>query len=306
MEQEETLDLMDTVNLDDLIQNILSLKEKGFTFPREERVFTKEIENVSSVLKNMHFPSHMGYQVKHKNKIEIMDETNRLLMLLYEEKKGDTLRRKIQSFLNRVVIKEDAGMSLQNAKITYQKGGRPRVESISIAPLENTVQSISLATTIVGAMKNENREEFFEFWKYDSTIPLFLEEFFAKKLCRENQDLLKMVQFLRMDFVQMQNKYYRQICEICSHESTGANFYKAKMYMICQIYHSIKGYIDALKLLKIVQINDGNVKPILKQIRCVLEHTKTTEQILKELKIEKVSSREVVKERCELVKKQYR
>lgn len=308
IEQKEKLDLMDTVNLDDVIANVLSLKKKSFTFPREGRIFTKEMENVSSTLKHFPFDIKCSMQpIKQNNKIALMDEVNQLLSLLYEEKKEDKLRRKMQSFLNRVEIKEDANIPLQNCKIVYKKENKPIVDFISTAPLENVVQSISLATTIIGAMKNENEEEFSDFWRYNYTIPFFLEEYFAKKICRESQDILKIVQFSRMSFIQMQNNYYRQICDTCFHESTGANFYKAKMHMICQVYPNIKGYIDALKLLKIIQTSDGNVKLVLKQIKCVLEHTKTTRQILKELKVDKVDSRDVVKEHCQLMmKKMYR
>lgn len=299
------------INFDNLIEEVLALKKKDFNFVKEERVFTEELKKISLSLKHMKFPLNMKYhtdKINQRNQIEVVEDTiNLLSLVLGENKKG--VNKSIASILSKIEVNIDETLYMHTTDITYKEGKKPIVKSVSIAPVQSTIQSISLARTIIEAMKNENPKEFYNLWKHNYTVPFFLEEYFAKKMSKEkgNEDILKMTRFLRMWSIQVQNMYYRRMCNVYYHEKTGAELYKAKMYMILHAYPNLKGYIDALKLLKVVENEkSGNVKPVLKEIRNVLEHTKTTGQLLEELEIHKIDSREIVNERCKLIQKQYK
>ncbi len=300
--------LIDTIDLNELIEQFLSTKKKDFTFPAQEKIFTNEIKNVSNNLKHMKFPFQSEYHVDRinfKNQLQVVKEAMNLLNYLSVEDKID---KKITSFLTRIEVKETDTLKFHTTSISYQDKTKPIIEAIEIAKPESSIQSIALARTIIGAIKNENPKEFYNMWKTDYTIPYFLEELFAKKMSKEkgNEDILEIMQFLRMWTIQVQNSYYRSIQSICNHQVTGAELYKARLYATYNIYPIIKGYIDALKLLKIVENQSGNIVPILRQIKNVIEHTKTTDQMLEDLNINRFDSRQIIKERCYIIQNNIR
>ena len=159
MEVEETR-WIDSIDLNSIIEEIISLKEKEFSFPKVERVFTQEAKSVSFILKKMQFPFNKKYYVEKitkKNKEERVKEALDLFLLLYEGKEEE-LRKKIYPFFYKVKVEESDSLHLHQTALTYKSGTKPKIESISVAKEESSLQSISLARTVAGAIKNENRK----------------------------------------------------------------------------------------------------------------------------------------------------
>lgn len=271
----------------------LHVREKlGAYLPDEDELYTKEMASVFEILKKVTLPK----QIK-ATYIALRDESERFKEALhcFDLFKNPTLQEEFLPYLQEINI--DKSLRYQQNKIVYMETQDYQiVREVSVPAGINSQTSITLAKTLVSLLKSCNPEEFYNSFETGETLPIFMEEIFSSYLgnSKENEDLLVLTQMTRMWGNCTLESMYKQ----CMIEKS---MERAKAYhiMTLNVYPCMKGYIDALKLLKVYQ---QYPQEVLQAVERVLWGLDTTENILCQLGVADIQSEEIIEERCKKLK----
>lgn len=293
---------LEYIYLDTLIQKFLAYKKRGFALPsgEERETIQKEIHDISREIsrikkEEIDMPSCNQEKVHRTKEGEMLEQIKKIT-------EKEIILKKARNFLKRTSIHRDTEMVPGQMEVTFIEAKRPTVQNIILPPVPPILDSIITTSAVVKGIKEESTKEVHKAWKYDNTISFLIEEIVAQRTAKENSDINRTLHLFRFACFALQNRYYRKIRGEMREESTGAGAYQRNLMLALLVYPNMKGYVDALKIIKKLEQKDGNRTPIVKEIEKVLLHEQTTEQMVKKLNIDDLNSRQIVKERWRSLK----
>lgn len=297
MENKSKFIMLNDEYLDTAMQIIREMKSLGLVIPKEELLFSDKFMKIENGLLKLvqKIPENISI-----DKIETCDAIKRNKEAFYLIKKyfGKSIESTGRLY-EQHVVKEDSRFEKNQSEIYYQKYNESIIPvNITVAQVENSIQSVILASSLIETIKNKSLEEFSELWKEGKTIPIFLNLLFASELSKKsgNKELNYTINMLQLWMAEANLECFH---EIKNKRNDQISRYLGKVAMTMAVYPYLNGYANALKLEYLYR---KDPKYVLKQIKYVIENLETTSSLLETLRIEKVSFENVLEEKAKELK----
>lgn len=289
-------------NLDDkylntAMTNVRELKELGLIWPKEEQIFTTKFDELNHFigLELSHIPDNCDINsINACNQADRDKESFKLIREFFGKDMVNLAKIYKDNIVSEGIVKDKYG-----AEIYYQREKDLIFPTqVVLNKTENSINSIILASTLLETIKNKNLREFNYLWENGKTIPFFLDLIFSKNFSfsKNNKDLYFTVNMFKLWMLKANNDFYKAVV---LKRKDQIYRYLGNVSMVQNIYPFMIGYINSLKLEKLYR---RNPKLVLKEIKLVLESKKTTNEILKELQVDKIDDKQIIKEKIKELK----